>query len=120
MFKECLGYCRDSKREWENIYSVEQQREAIEKYALENNLHIFEIFEDVNKYGKKFNREGLCGMLKYISLNPNVKCILVSDVSRLFIKFNSSWFTLKRFLEEHDIKLVSLVNVMNKYINTKK
>lgn len=111
-----IVYCRDSKKEWENIYSVEQQKGAIKKYAIEKGYQILGIFEDSNKYGKKFNREGLCEMLKYVASNPNtVEYLVVSDVSRLFIKFNDSWFSLRRFLKEKKVKLTSLANEMDKY-----
>lgn len=117
MFKSVVGYCRYSNKEYENIYTIEQQKEAIKKFALENGYGLVGFYEDVNKGGKKFDRKGLNQLLKFLSACKHHNFVLVvSDVSRLFTKLDTNWYSLKKFFKCNGVKFISLVNHMNRYI----
>jgi len=112
-----VGYCRYSKNEKGVTYTIEQQKEAIEEYATENNYQILKVFTDKNISGRSFERKGLKEMLNYIDCNSNkINVLIVSDVTRLFVKLNGLWWAFKRVLSENKIILISLVRDMSKYI----
>jgi len=111
-----IAYCRYSKNEKGNTYTIEQQKEAVEKCALENNYKIQEIFVDKSVAGRKFNRKGFRKMLDYIDSNPrSIQVLIVSDVSRIFVKQNSFYWSFKRLLENSKIELISLFRDMPRY-----
>ncbi|ETB63828.1 TPA: hypothetical protein DIC38_02190 [Candidatus Nomurabacteria bacterium] len=112
-----VGYCRFLKTEKGNNYSLEQQKEAIEKYASEKDYHLVRVFQDAEISGREFNREGLKEMMEFVSFcEDSAHVLIVSDVSRLFIKLNSKWYSLKRFLDDNKVRLESLIHQMNRYI----
>lgn len=116
MFKNVVGYCRYSKKEYENVYTIEQQKEAIKKFALENGYGLIGFYEDVNRGGRKFNRRGLNELLKFLSSCHHHNLVLVSsDVSRLFTKLDTNWYSLKKFLKCNGVKFISLVHHMDRY-----
>ena len=112
-----LGYCRFLKTEHGNIYSLEEQIEAIQKYALEKDYHLVRIFKDTGMSGREFNRKGLNDMMEFISFcEDSADVLIVSEVSRLFTKLNNKFYSLKRLLESNNVNLVSLISLMNRYI----
>ncbi len=112
-----VGYCRFLKTEKGNNYSLEQQKEAIEKYALEKGYSLFRVFQDAEISGRDFNRKGLNDMMEFISFcEESAHVLIVSDVSRLFTKLNNKWYALKRFLESNNVRLESLIYQMDRYI----
>lgn len=109
-----IGYVRYRAKELRNIYTTTEQEEEIKNYACENVCKVLEIFSDNNKSGKTFTRPGLQAMLKYIEANPRkINKLIVSDVTRL--STNSEKFkSIKRFLNDRGVKLISLVHRMPK------
>lgn len=112
-----VGYCRFLKTENGNNYSLEEQIEAIQKYALEKDYHLVRIFKDTGISGREFKRKGLNEMMEFISFcEDSADVLIVSKVSRLFTKLNNKFYSLKRFLESNKVKLESLISLMNRYI----
>ncbi len=63
--------------------SVEQQRQAIKKWAAENNFSILRWFEDEGKSGVSFDkRPGFQKLLHQVMNHPQFKYIIVYDESR--------------------------------------
>lgn len=114
--RTAVGYVRHHTKEKKNIYGVEDQKNAIRNYACENGHRILDVFVDENKLGKNYERDGLQALLKYIEVNPwKVKYLIVSDITRLStnqVELNS----IKRFLRDRGVKLISLVNSIAEYI----
>lgn len=112
-----VGYCRFLKTEHGNNYSLEEQIEAIQKYALEKDYHLVRIFQDTGMSGRDFNRKGLKDTMEFISFcEDSADMLIVSDVSRLFTKLNNKFYSLKRLLESNNVHLISLISQMNRYI----
>lgn len=63
--KSVVAYIRISSQRQINNESPATQREAIQRYADDNNLHIVAWFEDIAKSGKNANRDGLQELLEY-------------------------------------------------------
>lgn len=111
-----VGYCRFIKGEKSNVYSIEEQEEAIKEYASENNYSILKIFADKNVSGRKFNRKGLEELMNYIHSNSNdIDFLIVSDTTRIFVKQNNFWWSFKRLLSNNRVELKSLVYYIPKY-----
>jgi DNA invertase Pin-like site-specific DNA recombinase len=114
--RTAVGYVRHHGRELKNSYGIEAQKNAIRSYAFENGHRILEVFADKNNSGKTYKRGGLKAMLKYIEANPwKVKFLIVSDVTRLS-RSTEEFKSIKRFLKDRGVKLISLVNSITKYI----
>ncbi|HEY4513057.1 MAG TPA: recombinase family protein [Candidatus Paceibacterota bacterium] len=111
--KGAVGYIRCHAKETKNSYGVVEQEKAIRSYVSENEYRLLEIFTDKNKSGKTFERSGLQALLKYIEGNNRVKFLIVSDVSRLSTN-TDGLKSLKRFLKDSWVKLISLVYLMPK------
>ena len=113
--RTAVGYVRYQARESKNVYDARAQKDAIRSYATENECRLLEVFVDKNKSGKTYDRAGLQALLKYIDANPwKVKLLIVSDVTRLS-RSTEEFKSIKRFLKDRGVKLISLVHLMAKY-----
>ena len=113
--RTAIGYIRVFNKEIINIYSVEDQREAIEKFAEENEYRILETFVEESKSGKSLDRPAFQRILEYVKSNPwKVKFLIVTDIERL----STSTLGLEKirsFLKKNGIKIISIVQSMLKY-----
>jgi hypothetical protein len=114
---KAVGYCRFLRGEKSNIYSIEEQTEAIKEYASESNYSILKIFTDKNVSGRRFERQGLKELINYINLNySDIDLLIVSDTTRIFIKQNNLWWAFRRLISNNRVDLKSLVYYIPKYI----
>ena len=75
-----VGYCRFLKTEKGNNYSLEQQKEAIEKYASEKDYHLVRVFQDAEISGREFNREGLKEMMEFVSFCEDSAHVFIEKI----------------------------------------
>ena len=81
--KKVVAYVRISSMRQIDNESIATQREAIQRYADDNNFEIVEWFEDIAKSGKNADREGLQTLVKYCLRNRgNIEHWLVYNMRR--------------------------------------
>jgi len=76
-----VGYARVSREDED----IENQVSAIEEFARQNNMVLVGVFRDVGVSGAKpaLERDGFKKMLELLEAAPNIKAIIVFDMTRL-------------------------------------
>jgi DNA invertase Pin-like site-specific DNA recombinase len=114
-------YLRAYKKEKKNLFSIQDQENAISKFVLANGYTVIETFRDENSSGGNFNRHGFQRMLKCIRANPwRIKFIIVLDTSRLSLNTGAFKDFRRKFLKIHGVRVVSLSSVMAKYTDNQR
>jgi DNA invertase Pin-like site-specific DNA recombinase len=112
---KAVAYLRVSTEE----QSLQRQYDDIEKFASSKNLELVKIFED-KVSGSKTNaddREGFSELERYLSLNEDVKNILVLEVSRLGRKNNDIQNVVERYSEKRICIHIADLNLSTLDIN---
>lgn len=113
--RTAIVYVRFFKKESLNIYSLEDQEQAIRDYASEYGYRILEVFREDNQPSKSFDRPAFRAMVNYVKENPwKVKFLIVTDRTRLSTQ-TTGMHELRQFLRKNGIKLISIVESMLKY-----
>lgn len=105
--KKAYGYVRYSSHNQDDGWSIEAQKEAIEKYAKEKEIKIVKYFEDKAKTGRNTNRNGYQNMIKAFQSNNNdVKTLLVHKLDRLN-RSQYDFFTIVKQFSKLNVKLIA-------------
>jgi DNA invertase Pin-like site-specific DNA recombinase len=104
--KIAVGYCRCSTDE-QSATSIPQQKEEIERWAVDNDFKIVEWICDEGKSGTSFlSRPGFAELVQRVETDPTFDFVLVYDESRwgraLNPRENAYW---KVHFERHDVKV---------------
>ncbi|PYG86774.1 DNA invertase Pin-like site-specific DNA recombinase [Ruminiclostridium sufflavum DSM 19573] len=109
--ERACGYIRVSTEgQVKQGYSLEEQREEIIKYCLDNGLELVKIYDDKGISGARANedelsidRDGLMDMLAGLK-NDNIKYVVVLSTSRLW-RSDMVKVLIHRELKKHDVDI---------------
>lgn len=114
-FMTAIIYVRTYKRESNNLYSLDEQENAIANYAHEKGFRIVKVFREDNVSAKTFERPAFKEMIEYIKSNKwKIKFLIVLDVGRLTTQ-QGGLQRMRKYMGSQGIKIISILQTLLKY-----
>jgi DNA invertase Pin-like site-specific DNA recombinase len=104
------AYCRlsrEDKKGKEVSESIENQRELIMQYILENNLTLVDVYEDDDFTGQDFQRQGFERLLNDMETG-RVNMVITKDLSRLGRDYIETGFYVEKYFPLNRIRYVAI------------
>ncbi len=105
--KNAVIYYRVSTADQVDGFSLDNQKEACQRYADDKGFNVVKLFSDEGESAKTADRPGLQAMLKFVANKKNkINCIIVNKIDRLSRNVND-YSAIKGLLDKLDVQLVS-------------
>ncbi|QZY55452.1 recombinase family protein [Crassaminicella profunda] len=102
-------YCRLSNEDGENTLSnsIENQKNILTKYAIENKLNIYDSYVDDGYTGTNFDRPGFKRLLRDIE-NGHISIVITKDMSRLGRDYIQVGFYIEKYFPEAGVRYIAV------------
>ncbi len=105
--KSAVIYYRVSTADQVDGFSLDNQKEACQRYADDKGFNVAKLFSDEGESAKTADRPGLQAMLKFVADKKNkINCIIVNKIDRLSRNVND-YSAIKGLLDKLGVELVS-------------
>lgn len=106
---KCAIYCRLSRDDgtFDESSSIQTQKDALRKYALQNGFEIYKIYIDDGISGTHDNRPGFQEMLSDIEMGK-FQVLLTKDLSRLARNYLQAGYYMEEFFPKHHIRYIAV------------
>lgn len=106
---KCAIYCRLSCDDGtiDDSSSIQTQKDALSKYALQNGYEIFKIYVDDGISGTHDQRPGFQSMLRDAELGL-FQILLTKDLSRLARNYLQAGYYMEEFFPKHHIRYIAV------------
>jgi site-specific DNA recombinase len=105
--KNSVIYYRVSTADQVDGFSLDNQKDACQKYADDKGFNVVKLFSDEGESAKTADRPGLQAMLKFVADKKNrINCIIVNKVDRLSRNVND-YSAIKSLLDKLGVELIS-------------
>ena len=106
---KCAIYCRLSKDDGtlDDSSSIQTQKDALTKYAIDNNFEIFDIYCDDGFSGTNVERPAFKRMIKDIEMRK-INIVLTKDLSRLSRNYLQAGYYMEDFFPSHKVRYIAV------------
>ena len=103
------AYCRYSSHNQDDGWSIESQKNALERYAKSNNIKIVRYFVDEAKSGRNTNRPAYQKMMNALEEDNDIEILLVHKLDRFHRQAANQLNDIKK-LQKLNIRLIAIAD----------